>query len=629
MSGQQERWDGLDHSDQLHARDATLDLTRMIEPVRQRIDADGRGHAPAGNGAASAAPDWRPEERWQETPGVRGTGSHAAPPRPDVPAEPAAARPGAAAPVPGPGPGPAVAQRDVPALPSGSAGSRDEADSRAEAGPGDGAVQVGAADLAWRPTERPVPGSLADLRQRLERLPLGHPSSPYHVDGQRKPPPPRLRHLELAPPAPGRAGLDRPPLGHSDQDLPEPDLAGTNLAELDLAEPDLAELPEPDLAEPDLAEPDLAEPDLAEPDLPQPDPVAAEAAQDELADGADLASVESSSAEWPSAEPASADWPSAEPASAESPVAPVTADLAEPDLTDAGLPDTDLASIEPGADLVEPDLRSAGHPVPNLAEAEPAEIQYDETGPLEIVPAVTASVITASAVTGRAETGSAFTGPEVIAPEAAGSPARSPVFIPRNGGTADMARPSQTRFEPTRPATPGQQSDRSGRSQGGDPYLPSAGRAGPDPRRPDWVARADSPSTMPVIREPDRSFREPDRSDPRRAPLPGDDFPGTGRSAARNRPPATTSAARGRSAARNRPPATTSAARGRSAARNRPPARPETAPTTGRRVLRPTARGPGDRPGSAAIRCGSPTRRMTSFARPRGAKCSADCTRAG
>jgi hypothetical protein len=48
---------------------------------------------------------------------------------------------------------------------------------------------------------RPQPGSLADFRQRLERLPYGHPSSPYHVDGERKPPPPRLRHLELAPPA--------------------------------------------------------------------------------------------------------------------------------------------------------------------------------------------------------------------------------------------------------------------------------------------------------------------------------------------------------------------------------------------------------------------------------------------
>jgi hypothetical protein len=42
--------------------------------------------------------------------------------------------------------------------------------------------------------------AVADLRRRLELLPYGHPSSPYHDDGERKPPPPRLKHLELAPP---------------------------------------------------------------------------------------------------------------------------------------------------------------------------------------------------------------------------------------------------------------------------------------------------------------------------------------------------------------------------------------------------------------------------------------------
>lgn len=51
------------------------------------------------------------------------------------------------------------------------------------------------------PVKRLDPGSRADLRQRLERLPFGHPSSPYHVDGELKQPPPRLKHLELAPPA--------------------------------------------------------------------------------------------------------------------------------------------------------------------------------------------------------------------------------------------------------------------------------------------------------------------------------------------------------------------------------------------------------------------------------------------
>src|SRR5262245_50419003 len=59
---------------------------------------------------------------------------------------------------------------------------------------------------ADRPNVTPVPGSRADLRQRLERLPYGHPSSPYHVDGERKPPPPRLKHLELAPLVPDKHG---------------------------------------------------------------------------------------------------------------------------------------------------------------------------------------------------------------------------------------------------------------------------------------------------------------------------------------------------------------------------------------------------------------------------------------
>src|SRR5258708_13929451 len=45
--------------------------------------------------------------------------------------------------------------------------------------------------------DRPERGSLADLRRRLERLPAGHPSSPYHDDLSRKPPVPRLKDLEL------------------------------------------------------------------------------------------------------------------------------------------------------------------------------------------------------------------------------------------------------------------------------------------------------------------------------------------------------------------------------------------------------------------------------------------------
>jgi hypothetical protein len=52
-------------------------------------------------------------------------------------------------------------------------------------------------DLSAAPADRPARGSLTDLRQHLERLPPGHPSSPYHDDGSRKPPVVRLRDLEL------------------------------------------------------------------------------------------------------------------------------------------------------------------------------------------------------------------------------------------------------------------------------------------------------------------------------------------------------------------------------------------------------------------------------------------------
>jgi hypothetical protein len=45
--------------------------------------------------------------------------------------------------------------------------------------------------------ERPERGSLADLRRRLERLPAGHPSSPYSDDFTRKSPVVRLKDLEL------------------------------------------------------------------------------------------------------------------------------------------------------------------------------------------------------------------------------------------------------------------------------------------------------------------------------------------------------------------------------------------------------------------------------------------------
>jgi hypothetical protein len=56
---------------------------------------------------------------------------------------------------------------------------------------------------SYGPGDRPERGSIADLRERLRRLPHGHPSSPYHDDGTPKPPDARLENLEL--PLPGEA----------------------------------------------------------------------------------------------------------------------------------------------------------------------------------------------------------------------------------------------------------------------------------------------------------------------------------------------------------------------------------------------------------------------------------------
>jgi hypothetical protein len=49
--------------------------------------------------------------------------------------------------------------------------------------------------------DRPERGSVAEMSLRLERLPAGHPSSPYNDDGTRKPPVPSLKDLELPLPA--------------------------------------------------------------------------------------------------------------------------------------------------------------------------------------------------------------------------------------------------------------------------------------------------------------------------------------------------------------------------------------------------------------------------------------------
>jgi hypothetical protein len=62
--------------------------------------------------------------------------------------------------------------------------------------PSAGRPQTSAPDLP-QGADRPERGSLVDLRQRLEQLPPGHPSSPYNDDLTPKPPVAQLKALEL------------------------------------------------------------------------------------------------------------------------------------------------------------------------------------------------------------------------------------------------------------------------------------------------------------------------------------------------------------------------------------------------------------------------------------------------
>jgi hypothetical protein len=60
---------------------------------------------------------------------------------------------------------------------------------------------------------------IAELRERMERLPPGHPSSPYNDDGSRKPPPPDLSVYEL--PIPGDPDYRPEPSGAAETDRPK------------------------------------------------------------------------------------------------------------------------------------------------------------------------------------------------------------------------------------------------------------------------------------------------------------------------------------------------------------------------------------------------------------------------
>src|SRR5450432_1461796 len=85
---------------------------------------------------------------------------------------------------------------------------------RAGRRPAPAAVDRGHGPDAPLTGDRAARGSAADLLRRLERLPHGHPSSPYHDDGTAKPALTRLKDLELPlPPAgPVHAGpVQAPP----------------------------------------------------------------------------------------------------------------------------------------------------------------------------------------------------------------------------------------------------------------------------------------------------------------------------------------------------------------------------------------------------------------------------------
>jgi hypothetical protein len=144
--------------------------------------------------------------------------------------------------------------QDIPAAANAEPADH-EAGARAESDPGTSTAESPRLQNPHTPartpgpaTPRPARGSLADLRQRLERLPFGHPASPYHVDGERKSPPPRLKHLELAPPQPART-VAGPVLatgaGHGEADAGSPGTPDPDGAWLDIAlrTPDWEDVP--------------------------------------------------------------------------------------------------------------------------------------------------------------------------------------------------------------------------------------------------------------------------------------------------------------------------------------------------------------------------------------------------
>ena len=93
--------------------------------------------------------------------------------------------------------------------------------------PGSPRHEVINTDLPYAPQQLER-GSIADLRRRMERLPPGHPSSPYDDDMTRKPPVARLKDLEL--PLHGSEQSSNGAPARSVHDPPDDDLADTRAA---------------------------------------------------------------------------------------------------------------------------------------------------------------------------------------------------------------------------------------------------------------------------------------------------------------------------------------------------------------------------------------------------------------
>jgi hypothetical protein len=124
----------------------------------------------------------------------------------------------------------------------------------------------GPADGASMPADRPVRGSLAELRLRLERLPAGHPSSPYDETGARRPAPEQLRQLELP-----LADEDEHPIRSSLLAPVAEDRSGARQNGFSRAAygDDLG-ADEPALINRDLADPEPADPGPGDPELGNP-----------------------------------------------------------------------------------------------------------------------------------------------------------------------------------------------------------------------------------------------------------------------------------------------------------------------------------------------------------------------